>query len=345
MNPNRLALAYLAVWTGVLGLVVALASREFVLRLSARLTGTPVAGGGEPLLAASVALGLLSWPGILALARTLFVPRRLPAFQVRDEPVGTAVVVLPALNEEQAIAQVVRDFLAAPEVGGVIVVDNGSTDLTAAMAASAGATVVSERARGYGHACRRALAEGLRSGHSVVVLCEADGTFRAADLQKFLSYLHHADLVVGSRTHGTLVNSDSQLNSLLALGNLFVAKLLQLRYWDWAVGGRVRLTDVGCTYRAVRAAALQRILPAMDVGGNHFGPHMVMVSLEHGLRVVEVPVTFWKRVGISKGGNASWRSAVALGLVMIWHILTGRIRRSPDPAAYDPERVGHAVLR
>ena len=92
------------------------------------------------------------------------------------------------------------------------------------------------------------------------------------------------------------------------------------------MGGRVRLTDVGCTYRAIRAEALRQILPALHVEGDHFGPHMIMVALEHGLRVVEVPVTFWRRVGSSKGGNASWGKAFKLGWVMIWHILTYRVR-------------------
>jgi len=123
---------------------------------------------------------------------------------------------------------------------------------------------------------------------------------------------------------------------------LFVAKLLQLRYWDWNVGGRVRLTDAGCTYRAIRATALRKILPALQVGGNHFGPHMVMVALEYGLRVLEVPVTFWKRVGVSKGGNASWRAALTLGVQMIWHITTHRVRPAMQQEPSESPAVGRA---
>ncbi len=225
----------------------------------------------------------------------------------------------------------------------IIVVDNGSNDRTRELAPSAGATVVSEMAQGYGHACLRALAEGLRSGYPAIVLCEADGTFRAEDLEKLILYLRHADLVLGSRTHGFLLNSNSQLNSFLMLGNLFVAKLLQFRYWDWTMGGRVRFTDVGCTYRAVRAEALEKILPALRVGGDHFAPHMVMVALEHGLRVVEVPVTFWSRLGVSKGGNASWWAAFTLGLTMIWHILTYRVARTAEASGSSSDEPTHAL--
>ncbi len=346
MNPNWPALVYLALWGGALGVTTVLASTEAFLRIYALLVGRPVASVAEWLLGATiVALGVFPWPGVLALARALLHPKALHAFEVHSKPVGPAVVVVPALNEEQGIQQVVRGFLAIPGIASVIVVDNGSNDRTQELATSAGARVVFEPARGYGHACLRALSEGMRCGYPVIVLCEADGTFRADDVEKLAVYLKHADMVLGSRTHGFLLNGNSQLNSFLALGNLFVAKVLQFRYWDWETGGRVRLTDVGCTYRAIRAEALQRILPALQVSGDHFAPHMVMVALEHGLRVVEVPVTFWERVGSSKGGNASWRRAFVLGLVMIWHILTYRVRRSTEAVVSEPERATYVLSR
>jgi glycosyltransferase involved in cell wall biosynthesis len=240
--------------------------------------------------------------------------------------VGDAAVALIALNEEPAIDGVVRDFAAVRQVRKVIVVDNMSSDRTAEIAARAGAHVVKELRRGYGFACQRALREAVAANQPVVILCEADGTFRAADIEKLVVYLRHSDVVIGSRTHSALLDGESQLNSFFILGNLFVAKLLQARYWDWTLGGRVRLTDVGCTYVAIRAEALRRILPSLEVGSNHFIPHFLMVALEHGLRVVQVPVTFWKRVGISKGGNANWWAGFRLGLLMIWHILTYRVK-------------------
>lgn len=343
VDPSWSVLAYLLVWFAAIAITALLASLETILRFSDLLRGQPSASVSKWLLWATIAsLGVLPWPVILPLIRGLLFPRILPDLDVRDEDVGPAVVVLPALNEELGIQNVVKDFLSTPGVARVIVVDNGSTDRTGEIAASAGASVAWEHMQGYGHACRRALAEGLGSGYPVVILCEADGTFRGKDLEKFTAYLRHADLVLGSRTHAALVESDSQLNSFLTLGNVFVAKLLQLRYWDWRTGGRIRLTDVGCTYRAIRAEALRKILPALRVGGNHFGPHMVMVAVEHGLRVIEVPVTFSRRFGTSKGGNSSWRAAFALGVVMIYHILTYRLatgRRSSEASSTDLRRV------
>ncbi len=334
MRPNRIVLAYLVGFGTALAATLTLASLAAALRVGGWPAGRPAAIlDGWLLWTTTVALGIMPWPALVALARALLLPGKLDEFCVESKPVGEAAVVLTALNEEEAIEQAVRNFASAPGVGAVIVVNNGSDDRTRLLAAAAGAHVVQEERRGYGHACIRALAEGLRSGHPIVILCEGDGTFRAEDVEKLTAYLKHADLVIGSRTHGALLSGDSQLNSFFALGNVFIAKLLQFRYWDWKIGGRLRLTDVGCTYRAVRAEALRRILPALEVGGSHFGPHMVMVALEHGLRVVEVPVTFWKRIGNSKGGNASWRKGFFLGLSMIWHILTYRVRRAAGPLA------------
>ncbi len=347
MKPNRIVLAYVVAFGAALTAALTLASLAAALHLGGALVGRPSAVLDRWLLAVTVvALGILPWPALVVLARALLLPARPNDFRVERAGVGEAVVALTALNEEEAIGEAVRGFASEPGVGAVLVVDNASTDRTRALAEAAGAQVVEERRRGYGHACIQALREGLRSGYPVVILCEADGTFRAEDVEKLTAYIKHADLVIGSRTHRALLNSDSQLNSFFIIGNVLMAKLLQLRYWDWRMGGIVRLTDTGCTYRAIRAEALERILPSLDVGGHHFGPHMVMVALEHGLRVVEVPVTFCKRIGSSKGGNASWRMGCVVGLSMIWHILNYRVRRSTAVAfRWDRPDSGAAARR
>lgn len=341
MRANWSLLGYLgALATGVL-VAFLLASLSVVLFLYGWVTHQPVADVSEWFTwAAVVALGILPWPGIVAIGRATLTPRKAERFRVNSRPPGSVIVSLTALDDEQAIEDVVDDFIKNPDITGVIVVDNGSGDRTRELATAAGAQVIGEAKKGYGRACTRALREGLASGHPVIVLCEADRTFRASDVEKLVAYLRHADLVIGSRTHSALLNSDSQLNSFFTLGNLFVAKLLQARYWDWITGGRVRLTDVGCTYLAIRSEALVKIIDDLEVGGSHFIPHLLIVALERGLRVVQVPVTFWKRVGVSKGGNASWTSGMSLGLAMIWHILTHRVRlaRQPEPVPADALR-------
>ncbi|MFQ5875323.1 MAG: hypothetical protein ACE5JL_16205 [Dehalococcoidia bacterium] len=64
------------------------------------------------------------------------------------------------------------------------------------------------------------------------------------------------------------------------------------------------------------------------MGGNHFSPHMMMVALDRGLSIIEIPITFRHRIGKSKGASQSMQMGVKVGLAMAWHILTYAARRS-----------------
>jgi hypothetical protein len=176
----------------------------------------------------------------------------------------------------------------------------------------------------------------------VIILTEGDGTFFANDVGKFLAYIDHSDLVVGNRVVRGLVDSDSQMDYFFTWGNMAVAMLLRLRFWDGRHLGPAGLMDVGCTYRAIRRQALERILPDLDVGGDHFSPHMLLVAMARGLSVIEIPIRFRRRVGQSKGASQSLRKGLQVGLVMIWHIMTFRLRITPraeSAAANGPPEV------
>jgi len=232
-------------------------------------------------------------------------------------------VALTAYNDEDPIYDAVKDFLFQQNVVKVIVVDNNSTDQTAKRASDAGAQVVKEARQGYGWACIRGLKEALKcSEANIIALCEGDKTFRAYDLKKMVPYLDNVDMVVGSRTTQELLAQKSQLDWFYVWGNLFLAKLIQIKFWDVKHWGRVRLTDVGCTFRVIRREALEKIIDHLNVGGDHFSPHMIMVAIDKGLKVVEVPITFRERVGKSKGAGSNKRKAIVIGLKMLWHILT-----------------------
>lgn len=225
-------------------------------------------------------------------------------------------VVLPAYNEAAGIAAAVTDFAGCPPVDEIIVVDNNSRDGTAELAGRAGAVVVAEPAQGYGHALRRGMAEATGD---YVVLAEPDGTFMAKDVLKLLAYADDFDVVLGTRTTRELIWHEANMGWFLRAGNLVVAKLLQVLF------DGPSLSDCGCTLRLIRRDAAARIRGRLTVGGSHFLPEMVILSLLESLRVIEVPVNYRGRVGESKI-TGSLYTAWRVGTRMIGLILSYRAR-------------------
>jgi glycosyltransferase involved in cell wall biosynthesis len=221
-------------------------------------------------------------------------------------------VVIPAYNEEEAIERTVKDF-SKPYIDEVIVVDNNSTDRTGELAENAGAKVVVEKKQGYGYALIRGVKEAKGD---IIILTEGDATFVGNDMEKLLAYIEDVDLVLGTRLTGELRERGAKMNWFLSYGNLFLAKLIQLRFW-----GKVRLTDVGCTFRAIRRDALNKIINKFEVGGSEFSPEMIILALKNSIRTVEIPVHYKVRIGKSKITSSFWKS-LKVGIKMIKLILT-----------------------
>ena len=251
----------------------------------------------------------------------LFAGKRHAA-GVRYDPVQSrqVTVALTAYNDEQSIAAAVSDFLGHPSVRNVIVVSNHSTDATFEQARQAGAITFTEPRLGYGRCVHRCLTEAVRLDDTeLIVLCEGDRTFRAHDLDKFLAYAPHADIVNGTRTIERLRQYETQLSTFMYYGNLFVGKLLEAKHL-----GKSTITDVGTTYKLCRRQALLRLLPLLDPEVNlEFNAYFLDVAMGSGLAVIECPITFHPRVGRSKGGNTSNLRALQVGCRMIWGVVAG----------------------
>lgn len=203
----------------------------------------------------------------------------------------TVSVVLPAYNEAPYIRRAIEDFFSLDVVDEVLIVDNNSRDATAEEARRTRATLVHETRQGYGYALRR----GLRDAKGdLIIMAEPDGTFMARDVLKLLAYSEDFEMVCGTRTTRELIWDQANMGWFLRLGNLVVAKILQLLY------GGPSLSDCGCTLRLTHRDALARIQDDMTVGGSHFLPEMVILGLKKGVRVIEVPVNYRRRVGESK---------------------------------------------
>jgi len=230
------------------------------------------------------------------------------------------VAVLTAYNDEKSIAGAVQDFRNHPAVRRLIVVDNNSQDNTADVARRAGAQVVTEVQPGYGRCVYRCFQEALAEEDSeLIVLCEGDLTFRAADLEKLLAYIDHAAIVNGTRIVEQLRDYSTQLSTFMYYGNFFVGKLLELKHL-----GRGTFTDVGTTYKVMRRSSLKRLMPLLNPVINlEFNAHFLDTALASGEKVVECPITFHPRVGVSKGGNTNNRRALLVGLRMIYGLCFG----------------------
>jgi glycosyltransferase involved in cell wall biosynthesis len=210
-------------------------------------------------------------------------------------------VVIPCLNEERAVGVVVDQALdgiaASGRTGEVIVVDNGSTDRSAEIAAAHGATVISEPRRGYGSA----YLAGLAQAHGrYIVMGDADETYPLQELSRFVDVLESGDdLVVGSRFDGR-IHKDAMPWTNRWIGNPILTGLLNVLF-------RVRVSDAHCGMRAVRREAL----PALDLHstGMEFASEMVFKAYRRGLSVSDLPIDYFPRTGeskLSRVGDA-WR--------------------------------------
>jgi hypothetical protein len=235
------------------------------------------------------------------------------------------VITLTAYNDEPSIGGAIEDFLRHPSVCRLIVVDNNSRDRTFETACRAGASVFTETKPGYGRCVYRCFQEALACENvELIVLCEGDLTFRAKDLGKLLAYIDHADIVNGTRIVEQLREPTTQLSTFMYYGNFFVGKLLEIKHF-----GCGTFTDVGTTYKMLRRASLERLMPKLNPAINlEFNAHFLDTALAAGERIVECPITFHPRVGVSKGGNVNNLRALKVGLRMIAGLLLGWRKRN-----------------
>ncbi len=213
-------------------------------------------------------------------------------------------IVIPARNEEQSIG-LVLDEIPSRLVNQVIVVDNGSSDDTANVAAQRGATVVREDRPGYGAACLRGIAE-LSPDTDVIVILDGDHSDYPEDLERLLAPLvaDDADFVIGSRVLGNPEPGALPWNQ--RYGNALACFLMRVLY-------RRRFTDMG-PFRAMRWRQFQSLQMSDPTFG--WNVEMQAKAIIAGMRIVEVPVRYRKRIGQSKI-SGTFRGTVAAGTKII----------------------------
>jgi glycosyltransferase involved in cell wall biosynthesis len=223
-------------------------------------------------------------------------------------------VIIPAYNEETSIGKVIRDI---PEgiADDIIVVDNGCTDDTAAVARRCGATVITEPRRGYGAACIKGISVLDKCGPDAVVFLDADYSDYPGQITRLLDPVadDKADFVLGSRVLG-----NREQNALLPQvywGNKTAVFLIRMLFG-------FKYTDMG-PFRAIRYNSLMRLgMKDRDFGWN---AEMQVKALQELLWIKEVPVDYRKRIGTSKiSGTIS--GTLGAGTKIIYTILKYRFK-------------------
>jgi len=231
-------------------------------------------------------------------------------------------VVIPTYNEAGSIARVL-DEIPASLVTEVMVVDAGSTDGTCEIATAHGARVIVEPRRGYGRACLTGLAAA--NDPDAVVFLDGDYSDRPRELGRLIEPIREgaADIVLGSRLAGGLVRGAMPWHAVF--GNRFAVELIR-----WMYG--ISLTDLG-PFRAARYDVLRALnLREMTYG---WAVELVTRGAMGGYRVMEVPVSYHPRIGVSKI-SGTLRGSIGAAWCILAGIVKHRLRAATNRAEPGP---------
>lgn len=196
-------------------------------------------------------------------------------------------VIIPTRDEAPAISRVLAD-IPADLVTEVVVVDSNSNDGTPEIAARLGARVIHESGRGYGRACLTGLTNA--DAPDIVVFLDGDYSDRPAELPLLLAPIveGRADITLGSRLGEQRIPGALPWHAVF--GNWLAASLIERLYG-------VRISDLG-PFRAARAAVLREL--ALEEATYGWAVEMILKGALQGFRIVEVPVSYYPRIGKSK---------------------------------------------
>lgn len=236
-------------------------------------------------------------------------------------------VIIPAFNEARAIGDVIRD-IPADLVEEVVVVNNASTDETEENARRAGATVLREERKGYGWACLKGIAYARARRPDVIVFLDGDYSDHPEEMPLLLDPIltGAADFVLGSRIRGR--HEPGAMLPQALIGNRIACFLMRV-FWG------ARYTDLG-PFRAVRFEALEK----MGMEDKTFGwtIEMQIKAVRAGIGYAEVPVSYRRRVGISKV-TGTLSGTVRASVKILWTIARFAAIEFRHPAPRERVRV------
>ncbi|MCB1174510.1 MAG: glycosyltransferase [Leptospiraceae bacterium] len=225
-------------------------------------------------------------------------------------------MIIPALNNEDSISDMLHDF--EPHVDEMLVIDMGSSDRTAELARGKKVRLFQERApqKFFSVHYAPAIYAAMRQARGdILILCPADGSFRALDLTKILEYLKDADMVIGTRTTRQMMEQGSNLKSGYRWLNVFFGKLVEILWWSQ----EPRLTDIGCLYRGIWKESFLKMANDLTAKSKVYALEMIIELMRYHMRCIEIPISFYRTYGSEQveGFVNKWRYFWSIvGLIM-----------------------------
>ncbi|MBE9140544.1 glycosyltransferase family 2 protein [Nodosilinea sp. LEGE 07088] len=213
------------------------------------------------------------------------------------------LVIIPVRNEADTLAGVIQ-ALQALGLRHIRVIDNGSTDDSAAVAIHCGVEVIYEPRAGYGQACWRGLQQ-MPQAIRWVLFCDGDGSDQVSDLSHFLTYLPQVDFVLGNRA--ATATGRAALTPVQHFGNTLATALIWL-------GWGYRYRDLG-PLRLMRRSALEHI--QMQDRGFGWTVEMQVRAIECNLRICELPVAYRPRQGGQSKISGTLSGSLRAGVVIL----------------------------
>ena len=210
-------------------------------------------------------------------------------------------VVMPSLNEEKTIGiciEKVKKVFNENHINGEIIISDNSTDKTAEIAKSLGATVITPEKKGYGNAYLAGLSYAKGD---FIVIADSDGTYDLSGMPRFLEPLikGEADFVIGNRLGGNILKKTMPWHHRY-IGNPILTKIL-----NWLF--KIEISDAHCGMRAFTKEAYEKM--NLRTGGMEFASEMIIEAARKNLKIKEVPITYYPRIAPSKLHSFSdgWR--------------------------------------
>jgi glycosyltransferase involved in cell wall biosynthesis len=225
-------------------------------------------------------------------------------------------VIIPVFNEAKSIALVLRDLPAS--VDETIVVDNGSTDTTAAEAKKSAATVLFEPQKGYGNACLKGIAylATKAAAEDIVVFLDGDYSDYPEELDRLIDPILKKKALFSLGTRVTPQLEKKALTPQQRLGNALATKLMKLFYGS-------RFTDLG-PFRAMEWSTLESLKMSDKTYG--WTVEMQLKILKRDIPYVEIPVRYRQRIGVSKVSGTLKGTIMAGYKILLW-IFTYSLKR------------------